>query len=41
MGKISVNDKILIENPRKEKRLGLKILLNKFPYKWWSNNKNV
>ena len=27
MGKVSVSDKILIENPRKEKRLGMKTLL--------------
>jgi len=33
MSKITVNDKILIENPRKEKRWGLKKMLNEFPSK--------
>jgi len=36
MGKTSVNDKILIENLRKEKRWASKKLLNAFPSKGWS-----
>jgi len=38
MGKISVNDKILIENLRKEKRWGSKKLLNEFLSKGWSRS---
>ena len=38
MGKISVNDKILIENLRKEKTWGSMKLLNEFPSKRWSRS---
>ena len=38
MGKISVNDIILIENLRKEKRWGSMRLLNEFPSKRWSRS---
>ena len=38
MGKISANDRILIENLKKEKRWDSKILLNGFPSKEWSRS---